>query len=81
MIYLKKQISLKTFGFFESQMSGVMPIEVMVDTKDEENGATQLSTLNRVERLAAHIRSVPELSEPLSIAHIAKYAKPDLLQR
>ena len=60
--------------FFESQMSGVMPIEVMVDTK-RRNGATQLSTLNRVERLAAHIRSVPELSEPLSIAHIAKYAK------
>ena len=74
MIYLKKQISLRTFGFFESQMSGVMPIEVMVDTK-RRNGATQLSTLNRVERLAAHIRSVPELSEPLSIAHIAKYAK------
>jgi predicted RND superfamily exporter protein len=70
----KKANFFEDIRFFESQMSGVMPIEVMVDTK-RRNGATQLSTLNRVERLAAHIRSVPELSEPLSIAHIAKYAK------
>jgi predicted RND superfamily exporter protein len=70
----KKANFFEDIQFFESQMSGVMPIEVMVDTK-RKNGATQLSTLNRVERLAAHIRSVPELSEPLSIAHIAKYAK------
>ncbi|MEC7568342.1 MAG: RND family transporter, partial [Bacteroidota bacterium] len=55
-------------------MSGIMPIEIMVDTK-RRNGATQLSTLNRLERLASHIRTVPELSEPLSIAHVAKYAK------
>jgi len=70
----KKANFFEDIRFFESQMSGVMPIEVMVDTK-RRNGATQLSTLNRVERLAAHIRSVPELSEPLSIAHVAKYAK------
>ena len=70
----KKANFYQDIRFFESQMSGVMPIEVMVDTK-RRNGATQLSTLNRVERLAAHIRSVPELSEPLSIAHVAKYAK------
>ena len=70
----KKANFFEDIRFFESQMSGVMPIEVMVDTK-RRNGATQLSTLNRVERLAAHIRSVPELSEPLSIAHIVKYAK------
>jgi predicted RND superfamily exporter protein len=70
----KKANFFEDIRFLESQMSGVMPIEVMVDTK-RRNGATQLSTLSRVERLAAHIRSVPELSEPLSIAHIAKYAK------
>jgi predicted RND superfamily exporter protein len=70
----KKANFFEDIRFFESQMSGVMPIEVMIDTK-RRNGATQLTTLNRVERLAEHIRSVPELSEPLSIAHIAKYAK------
>ncbi len=70
----KKANFFEDIRFFESQMSGVMPIEIMVDTK-RRNGATQLSTLNRIERLATHIRNVPELSEPLSIAHIAKYAK------
>ena len=70
----KKANFFEDIRFFESQMSGVMPIEIMVDTK-RRNGATQLSTLNRVERLASHIRNIPELSEPLSIAHIAKYAK------
>ena len=64
----------KDVRFFENEMSGIMPIEIMVDTK-RRNGVTQLSTLNRVERLASHIRTVPELSEPLSIAHVAKYAK------
>ena len=73
----KKANFFEDIRFFESQMSGVMPIEVMIDTK-RRNGATQLSTLNRIERLAEHIRSVPELSEPLSIAHIAKYAKQTL---
>ena len=70
----KKANFFEDIRFFESQMSGVMPIEIMVDTK-RRNGATQLSTLNRVERLASHIRNVPELSDPMSIAHIAKYAK------
>ena len=70
----KKSNFFKDIQFFESQMSGVMPIEIMINTK-RRNSATQLSTLNRVEKLAAHIRGVPELSEPLSVAHIAKYAK------
>jgi len=70
----KKANFFEDIQFFESQMSGVMPIEMMIDTK-RRNGASQLSTLNRVERLATLIRNVPELSEPLSIAHIAKYAK------
>ena len=70
----KKASFFKDIRFFEDQMSGIMPVEVMIDTR-RKNGATQLSTLNRIEKLATYVRGVPELSEPLSIAHIAKYSK------
>jgi predicted RND superfamily exporter protein len=70
----KKASFFNDIRFFEDQMSGIMPVEVMIDTR-RKNGATQLSTLNRIEKLATYVRGVPELSEPLSIAHIAKYSK------
>jgi predicted RND superfamily exporter protein len=51
-----------------------MPIEIMIDTK-RANGATRLSTLNRMNRLESDLLEIPELSNPVSAVSVAKYLK------
>ena len=70
----KKADFYKDIRFFETHFKGVMPIEIMVDTK-RKNGATRLSTLNRINRLENDLREIPELSNPVSAVAVAKYLK------
>lgn len=64
----------KDIRFFETHFKGVMPIEIVVDTK-RKNGATDLSTLTRMNRLEDDLREIPELSNPVSAVAVAKYLK------
>jgi uncharacterized protein len=57
--------------FFEKEFDGVMPLEIMIDTK-RKNGAIKLSNLRKMEELERTITDIPELSKPLSIVNIAK---------
>jgi predicted RND superfamily exporter protein len=57
--------------FFEREFDGVMPLEIMIDTK-RKNGAMKLSNLRKMEDLEETIMDIPELSKPLSIVNIAK---------
>ncbi|MBF6641726.1 MMPL family transporter [Flavobacterium sp. J49] len=57
--------------FFEKEFDGVMPLEIMIDTK-KKNGAMKLTNLRRMEDLEQTITDIPELSKPLSIVNIAK---------
>mgnify|MGYP000050055573 FL=1 len=70
----KKAEFYQDIRFFETHFKGVMPIEIMVDTK-RKNGATRLSTLNRMNRLENDLREIPELSNPVSAVTVAKYLK------
>lgn len=60
--------------FFEKEFDGVMPLEIMIDTK-RKNGALKLTNLRRIEDLEETIMDIPELSKPLSIVSIAKSFK------
>lgn len=60
--------------FFEEEFNGVMPLEILIDTK-QEKGALKLSTLKRMESLEEIISDIPELSDPLSVVRLAKYSK------
>lgn len=57
--------------FFEKEFDGVMPLEIMIDTK-KKNGAMKLTNLRRMEDLEETIMDIPELSKPLSVVNIAK---------
>jgi predicted RND superfamily exporter protein len=57
--------------FFEKEFDGVMPLEIMIDSK-RKNGAMKLSALRKMEELEQTITDIPELSKPLSIVNIAK---------
>ncbi|MCF4100292.1 efflux RND transporter permease subunit [Gillisia sp. M10.2A] len=64
----------KDIEFFEEEFNGVMPLEILIDTK-RPKGALKLSTLKKMESLETAITEVPELSAPLSVVRLAKYSK------
>jgi predicted RND superfamily exporter protein len=67
----KKTDFFDDIRFFEKEFSGVMPLEIMIDTK-KKNGAMKLTNLRRMEELEETIADIPELSKPLSVVNIAK---------
>ncbi len=65
---------VKDIKFFEKEFKGILPIEIMIDSK-RKNGVTRLATLKRMDDLSEHILKIPELSNPLSIVNLSKYIK------
>lgn len=61
-------------NFFEKQFSGLMPLEVMVDTR-KPGALTQTSTMNKIDRLQNKLDSIPELSKPLSYIDVVKFSR------
>ncbi|SNR73816.1 efflux RND transporter permease subunit [Lutibacter flavus] len=64
----------KDIVFFEEEFGGIMPLEIVIDTKVEK-GVMKLSTLQRMNRLDETIDEIPELSKSLSVLNIVKYSK------
>jgi hypothetical protein len=60
--------------FFEEEFNGIMPLEIMVDTK-RKKGVMKLSTLKRMDELEDLIIETPELSKPVSVVGLVKYSK------
>ncbi len=63
--------------FFEKNFKGVMPLEIVVDTK-KRNGLTGMRALavyEKVDSLAQYIGAQAEMNRPLSIAEGLKFAK------
>jgi predicted RND superfamily exporter protein len=59
--------------FFEKNFKGIMPLEIIVDTK-KKKGVLTLSTLKRIDRLQDTLATFPELSKALSIVEVVKTA-------
>lgn len=60
--------------FFEQEFGGIMPLEILIDTK-REKGVMKLSTLKRMEKINEEINRFPELSKPVSVVNLVKYSK------
>lgn len=63
--------------FFEKNFNGVMPLEIIVDTKRRNGlaGMKALAVYEKVDSLSAYIAAQKEMSRPLSIAEGLKFAK------
>jgi hypothetical protein len=70
----KKTAFFDDIRFFEKEFDGVMPLEIMIDTK-RKKGVMKLSMLKRMEELEETIQEIPELAKPLSIVNLVKYSK------
>lgn len=64
----------KDIVFFEKEFNGVMPMEIMIDTK-QKKGVMKLSTMKKMDELQQTISEIPELSKPVSIVNLVKYSK------
>ena len=63
--------------FFERNFKGVMPLEIVVDTKKRYGlaGARALPVLEKVDSLSQYISAQNDMSRPLSIAEGLKFVK------
>ncbi|MFZ2430233.1 MAG: efflux RND transporter permease subunit [Lutibacter sp.] len=64
----------KDIVFFEEEFGGIMPLEIIIDTK-KEKGVMNLGTLKRMDKLEETIDEIPQLSKPISVLNIVKYSK------
>ncbi|MDD3004890.1 MMPL family transporter [Flavobacterium sp.] len=60
--------------FFENEFDGIMPLEIVIDTK-RKKGVMKLTTLEKMERFETEIQKIEGLSKPLSVVNLVKYAK------
>ncbi|WP_430467319.1 efflux RND transporter permease subunit [Winogradskyella ouciana] len=70
----KNKQFFKDIRFFEEEFNGIMPLEIMVDTK-RKKGVMKLATLKRINELEELIEETPELSKPISVVSLVKYSK------
>jgi len=68
-----KTKSYQDLKFLEDNFTGVVPLEVVVDTK-KKGGVTQISVLNKIERIQQAIKKDPEMANPISITEGVKMA-------
>ena len=61
--------------FFERNFRGVMPLEILVDTKKKYGVSRNLNNLLKIDTLAQYLASKPYIGKPLSIAEGLKFAK------
>lgn len=64
----------KDIKFFEKEFGGIMPLEILIDTK-KDKGVMKLSTLKKMDKINETIESFPELSKPISVVNLVKYSK------
>ncbi|KAG1657596.1 putative membrane protein [Nymphon striatum] len=62
----KKEQFFKDIRFFEKEFDGIMPVEIVIDTKTPK-GVLKPATLKRIDRLGDVIEEIPELSKPVSV--------------
>ncbi len=66
----KVSVDLK---FFEENFKGVMPLEIVVDTR-RKNGVLSLDALGRIDRLTQYLQRYPEIGRPLAVTEGIKFA-------
>lgn len=62
--------------FFEKNFKGVMPLEIVIDTKRKKGWrAAPIKLLDSIDVLSKYIASQPEMARPLSLAEFLKFLR------
>jgi uncharacterized protein len=65
---------MKDMKFFESNFAGVMPLEIIIDTKNKK-GVQNLNTLRKIDRLENFLKEKSYISDPISIVSFVKASR------
>jgi predicted RND superfamily exporter protein len=67
----------RDLSFLESNFKGVMPLEIVVDTRRKRglSGAAALKTFDRIDQLSRYIGAKPEMAKPLSLVEGLKFIR------
>lgn len=60
--------------YFENRFGGIMPLEITIDA-GRKNGIMHPATLQKMDELQNFLEDIPEISQPLSVIKLIKYAK------
>lgn len=64
----------KDLAFFERNFSGIMPLEIVLDTK-ERRGVIDTRTLRKVDRFESFLESNRDISKPVSVVSFVKASR------
>ena len=67
----KVSVDLK---FFEKNFKGVMPLEIVIDTRKKRGVISGLGVIRKMDELCTMLESYPEIGKPMSIANGVKFA-------
>lgn len=71
----KSNVIYTDLKFFEQHFKGVMPLEIVVDTKKKQGVTRNLRNLEGIDTLSHYLGSIPGIARPLSIAEGLKFAR------
>lgn len=60
--------------FFEKNFTGVMPLEIVIDTR-RKNAATSLTVMQKIDELNQYLHNFPEMGRALSYVEGVKFAR------
>ena len=60
--------------FFENNFKGVMPLEIVIDTR-KKGKVIKLSNLKKIEKLSNKLFEYEEIAQPLSLTEVVKFSK------
>ncbi|MEQ9402514.1 MAG: MMPL family transporter [Cyclobacteriaceae bacterium] len=64
----------KDMAFFEQNFSGIMPLELIIDTGNKK-GVQSLKNLRKINELEMFLSDIPYISQPISVVSFAKAAR------
>ena len=70
----KSNVIYKDLKFFEKNVEGIMPLEIIVDTK-KSKGAMNLTTFRLMDKLETRLKDYKELSSSMSLLKLLKFSK------
>ncbi len=70
----KNQDFYHDIKFFENEFGGILPLEIMIDTKRKKS-AYKDRNLRKTDALQQNIEDIHELSTPVSLVNLVKYLK------
>ncbi|MFT3846628.1 MAG: MMPL family transporter [Lacibacter sp.] len=61
--------------FFEKHFSGVMPLEIVVDTRKKQGAVRNIKNLNNIDSLVKFLEDRPEIGKALALTEGLKFAR------